>query len=64
MECYPSWKSIESLFLTETSATTFGPQLCHKLKRSHIWLTSYIRMRMNLAAEVRKQMKETVPTKM
>ncbi len=47
-----SWKSIESLYLTETSTSTMGVRLCHKLTRDHIWLTSYNRMRVYLAAQV------------
>ena len=44
--------SIESLYLTETSTRTMSVRLCHKVTRDHIWLTSYSRMRVYLAAQV------------
>ena len=50
---YISWKSIESLYLTESATSTPGVRLCHKLTKDHVWLTSYTRMRVNLAAQVR-----------
>lgn len=36
----------------ETSTTTTGIRLCHKLTRDHVWLTSFSRMRVYLAAQV------------
>ena len=50
---YISWKSIESLYLTESATSTPGVHLCHKLTKDHVWLTSYTTMRVNLAAQVR-----------
>lgn len=47
-----SWKSIEHLFLLETSTSTPGVRMCHKLTRDHVWLTSFTRMRVYLAAQV------------
>ena len=47
------WKSIESLYPTESATSTPGVRLCLKLTEDHVWLTSYIRMRVNLAAQVR-----------
>ena len=35
-----SWKSIEHLFLLETTTDTPGVRMCHKLTRDHVWLTS------------------------
>ena len=37
----------------ESSTTTPGVRLCHKLTKDHVWLTSFTRMRVNLAAQVR-----------
>ena len=48
-----SWKTIESLYLSETTTSTMGVRLCHKLTRDHVWLTSHNRMRVYLAAQVR-----------
>ena len=47
-----SWKAIESLYLSETEKSSPGIRLCHKLSSDHIWLNSYTRMRVNLAAQV------------
>ena len=47
-----SWKWIESFYLAETSSTTPGVRLCHKLTRDHVWLNSFSRMRVYLAAQV------------
>ena len=47
-----SWKAIEHLYLTETDTTTPGVRLCYKLTRDHVWLTSFTRMRVYLAAQV------------
>ena len=47
-----SWKSIEHLYLKETSTSTPGVRLCHKLTKEHVWLTSFSRMRVYLAAQV------------
>jgi len=52
---YISWKWIEHLYLTETSTECPGIRLCHKLTRDHVWLTSYTRMRVHLAAQVGSQ---------
>ncbi len=41
------WKTIESLYLSETTTSTMGVRLCHK---HHVWLTSHNRMRVYLAA--------------
>ena len=45
-----SWKWIEHLYLSEN---TFGTRVCHKLTKDHIWLNSFTRMRVYLAAQVR-----------
>ncbi len=45
--------TIESLYLSETTTSTMGVRLCHKLTRDHVWLTSHNRMRVYLAAQVR-----------
>ena len=47
-----SWKWIESLYLKETSTMTPGVRLCFKLTRDHVWLNSFTRMRVYLAAQV------------
>ena len=47
-----SWKWIEKQYLMETSTTTPGVKMCHKLTRDHVWLTSFTRMRVYLAAQV------------
>lgn len=47
-----SWKWIERLYLMETTSSSPGVRLCHKLSRDHVWLNSYTRMRVNLAAQV------------
>ena len=47
-----SWKWIERLYLTEMTTDSPGVRLCHKLSRDHVWLNSYTRMRVNLAAQV------------
>ena len=47
-----SWKWIENLYLSETTTTTPGVRICHKLTRDHIWLNSFTRMRVYLAAQV------------
>ena len=49
-----SWKHIEALYLLEADTKTPGVRLCHKLKRDHVWLTSYSKMKANLTAQVRK----------
>ena len=36
----------------ETSTDALGVRMCHKLTRDHIWLTSFTRMRVYLAAQV------------
>ncbi len=46
-----SWIHVEHLYLTETE-TTGGVRLCPKITRDHLWLTSYSRMRVYLAAQV------------
>ena len=35
----------------ETSTTTPGVRMCHKLTRDHVWLTSFTKMRVYLAAQ-------------
>jgi len=47
-----SWKWIESLYLEETSTETPGVRLGFKLTRDHVWLNSFTRMRVYLAAQV------------
>ena len=47
-----SWKWIEHLYLAETTTSTPGTRMCHKLTRDHVWLTSYTQMRVYLAAQV------------
>ena len=49
-----SWKHIEALYLLEADTKTPGVRLCHKLKRDHVWLNSYSKMKVNLAAQVSK----------
>ena len=46
-----SWKWIESLYLEETSTETPGVRLGFKLTRDHVWLNSFTRMRVYLAAQ-------------
>ena len=46
-----SWKHIEHLYLTENDSTG-GVRLCPKLTRDHLWLNSYSKMRIYLAAQV------------
>ena len=46
-----SWKHIEHLYLTENDSTG-GVRLCPKLTRDHLWLNSYSKMRVYLAAQV------------
>ena len=36
----------------ETTTSTPGVRMCHKLTRDHVWLTSFTRMRVYLAAQV------------
>ena len=36
----------------ETTTSTPGVWMCHKLTRDHVWLTSFTRMRVYLAAQV------------
>ena len=57
-----SWKWIERLYLMESSTETPGVRLCHKLTRDHVWLTSFTRMRVNLAAQVRLHLAFTMYT--
>ena len=45
-----SWKHIEALFLMETTTSTPGVRLAHKLTHDHIWLNSYSKMKVYLAA--------------
>lgn len=47
-----SWKWIEHLFLSENTTDTPGVRMCHKLTRDHVWLNSFTRMRVYLAAQV------------
>ena len=46
-----SWKHVENLYLTETN-TIGGVRLCPKLTKEHLWLSSYSKMRVYLAAQV------------
>ncbi len=47
-----SWKWTQSLYLKETTTTTPGVRMCLELTRDHIWLNSFTRMRVYLAAQV------------
>lgn len=47
-----TWKWIEHLFLLESSTDAPGVRLACKLTRDHVWLTSFTRMRVYLAAQV------------
>ena len=46
-----SWKHVENLYLTETN-TIGGVRLCPKLTKEHLWLSSYSKMRVYLAAQI------------
>lgn len=50
------WKHLKNLYEKLTSITTqsSGLALVRKLKREHVELTSFSRMRVNLAAQVAK----------
>ena len=47
-----TWKWIEHLYLKENTTDTPGVRLYHKLTRDHVWLNSFTRMRVYLAAQV------------
>lgn len=46
-----SWKHIEELYLSETEKPEHL-RYCPKLTKAHIWLSSYSKMKVNLAAQV------------
>ena len=49
---YISWKHIEDLFGKDHESPNLGFSLCHKLTRRHLCLTSFSKMKVNLAAQV------------
>lgn len=54
-----SWKLVHQLYHTDSGATTNTPGLSivPKLKYEHLFLTSFSKMRVDLAAEVSLQMR-------
>ena len=44
---------MEALYLLESETNVPGVRLCPKLRRDHIWLAPYSKMKVNLAAQVR-----------
>ena len=47
-----SWQHIIHLYNLEVNPIHPGVKLCPKLTKDHIWLTSFSKMRVNLAAQV------------
>ena len=51
---YIEWKQLQELYekLSGMTVRSLGLSLVPKLKREHVWLTSFSRMRVDLAAQV------------